>query len=55
MTIGSMPDVLPGKQVTVFVVQEQDTDEAFEALLHAAESSLAFWDNVYDNEDWNNA
>jgi hypothetical protein len=27
----------------------------FPALLKAAESSLGFWDNPLDDEDWNNA
>ena len=41
-----------GVRVTVFVVE---TGESFSDLLGAAESSLAFWDNPYDDEDWNNA
>ena len=41
-----------GAHVTVFVVE---AGESFGDLLGAAESSLAFWDNTYDDEDWNNA
>lgn len=41
-----------GARVTVFVVEAGDT---FGDLLLASESSLAFWDNPLDDEDWNNA
>jgi hypothetical protein len=41
-----------GMPVTVFVVPQ--TSE-FEDLTRAASSSLDFWDNPYDDEDWNNA
>lgn len=46
---------LPGKKVVVFVIQEQDDQDAFTDLINAAESSTGFWDNPYDDEDWNNA
>jgi len=42
----------PGAHVTVFVVE---AGESFSDLLMAAESSLAFWDNPLDDEDWKNA
>lgn len=42
-----------GSRITVFVVAEP-ADEA-EDLVLAAESSLDFWDNPYDDEDWNDA
>lgn len=42
----------PGAHVTVFVVQ---VNEPFHDLIGAAESSLDFWDNALDDEDWNNA
>ena len=42
----------PGAHVTVFVVE---SGESFSDLMLAAESSLAFWDNPLDDEDWNNA
>ncbi|MFH1906971.1 MAG: hypothetical protein ABIL11_06260 [Chloroflexota bacterium] len=42
----------PGAHVTVFVVE---TGDSFSDLMTAAESSLAFWDNPLDDEDWNNA
>ena len=42
-----------GTRVTVFVV-EQPIDR-FADLASAAQSSLGFWDNPYDDEDWNNA
>jgi len=36
--------------VTVFVIEESDD---FKDLLAASESGLDFWDNVFDDEDWN--
>jgi len=42
----------PGARVAVFVIEE--TDSAND-LVAAAQSSLGFWDNPYDDEDWNNA
>lgn len=44
--------LLPGAHVTIFVVEEP---EAFTDLLFASETSLDFWDNPIDDEDWNNA
>ena len=41
-----------GAQVTVFV---KEAGDSFSDLLHASESSLAFWDNPTDDQDWNNA
>lgn len=41
-----------GAHVTVFVVE---AGELFSDLMSASESSLAFWDNPYDDEEWNNA
>ena len=41
-----------GARVTVFVVE---AGESFADLMSAAQSSLAFWDNPYDDEDWNSA
>lgn len=38
-----------GAHVTVFIVEAGET---FNDLMNAAESSLAFWDNPYDDEDW---
>lgn len=40
----------PGTRVTVFVIEEPS--DTFDDLLQAAWSSLAFWDNPYDDEDW---
>jgi len=42
----------PGAHLTVFVVSEQPA-EYFDDLLAASESSLDFWDNPFDDEDWN--
>lgn len=42
-----------GARVIVFIVPEPQ--ETVKDLLTAAESSLAFWDNPLDDEDWNNA
>lgn len=40
----------PGSKVTVFIIGEADS---FHDLVAASESSLNFWDNPYDDEDWN--
>lgn len=42
-----------GVQVIVFVIKE--SADTFDDLLSAAQSSLDFWDNPFDDEDWNNA
>jgi len=42
---------LPGSRVVVFVVEQ--ADDTFDDLLAAAQSSLSFWDNPQDDEDWN--
>ena len=41
-----------GAHVIVFVIESGDT---FDDLLMASASSLDFWNNPYDDEDWNNA
>ena len=43
----------PGSHVTVFVIQE--LSDSSDDLLQASESSLGFWYNPFDDEDWNNA
>lgn len=43
----------PGARVVIFVIPQPQ--ETFTDLVAAAESSLAFWDNPLDDEDWNNA
>ncbi len=43
----------PGARVIVFVIEEPA--DTFNDLVLAAESSLDFWDNPLDDEDWNNA
>jgi len=40
-----------GARLTVFVIEANDV---FHELLAAAESSLDFWNNPFDDEDWNN-
>ncbi len=42
-----------GKRVVVFVVPEPA--DSFGDLIEASRSSLDFWDNPLDDEDWNNA
>jgi len=42
-----------GAKITVFVVSEYS--DPFDDLIVAAQSSLDFWDNTFDDEDWNNA
>ncbi len=41
-----------GAHVTVFVIESGDT---FDDLLAASESTLDFWNNPFDDEDWNHA
>ncbi len=43
----------PGSHITVFVVEEPADSTA--DLMAATQSSLAFWANPLDDEDWNNA
>ncbi len=43
----------PGVHVTVFVVES--TNGALHDLLLASQSSLEFWDNPLDDEDWKSA
>ena len=43
----------PGAAVTVFVIQEPS--DPFKDWVSAAQSSLDFWDNAFDDEDWNHA
>ncbi len=43
----------PGARLVVYVRRESDED--FADLMSAAESSLGFWDNPLDDEDWNHA
>jgi len=40
-----------GAHVVVFVIEA--AGESFDDLLSAAQSSLNFWNNPYDDEDWN--
>jgi hypothetical protein len=42
-----------GARVVVFVVP--DTDDRTSDLVAAASSSLGFWDNPVDDEEWNDA
>jgi hypothetical protein len=43
----------PGSRVTVFVIE--NPNDKFDDLLNASQSSLGFWDNQFDDEDWNDA
>jgi hypothetical protein len=42
-----------GSKVTVFVVN--DSTDTLDDLFLASQSSLDFWNNHLDDEDWNNA
>jgi hypothetical protein len=42
-----------GARVVVFVIPEPA--DTFDDLVAASESSLAFWNDPIDDEDWNNA
>ena len=41
----------PGARLLIFVIQ--DMTDTLNDLLSAAQSSLDFWDNPLDDEDWN--
>jgi hypothetical protein len=41
-----------GAHIIVFVIESGD---GFDELLAASESSLDFWNNPFDDEDWNDA
>jgi len=41
-----------GAKITVFVISEQPVDHLND-LSAASQSSLDFWDNAFDDEDWN--
>ncbi len=43
----------PGARVIVFVIEEPA--DTFDDLVSAAGTSLGFWDNPFDDEDWNDA
>lgn len=43
-----------GSHVVVYVVQENG-ERSVEDLLTASLSSIGFWDNPLDDEDWNHA
>lgn len=43
----------PGVHVTVFVIESPNG--VSRDLLSASQSSLEFWDNPLDDEDWNDA
>ena len=43
----------PGDRVVVYVCHESQGD--FTDLMAAAQSSVGFWDNPLDDQDWNDA
>jgi hypothetical protein len=43
----------PGARVVVFVIES--LEDSFSDLAQAAQTSLDFWDNSFDDEDWNSA
>jgi hypothetical protein len=42
-----------GARVVVFVVPE--SSDGMDDLVAAAQTTLDFWDNPYDDQDWNDA
>jgi hypothetical protein len=42
----------PGARVVIFVTEKSNE---FSDLLTAAQGSIGFWDNPFDDEDWNDA
>ena len=58
LTVRVSTDVPPGEHRVVLVIDGDVQDERAQEwsdLLHTATSSLDFWDNPYDDEDWNDA
>ena len=47
----------PGVRVKIFVIEEATDSvvDTFADLVFASQSSLDFWDNPLDDEDWNHA
>jgi hypothetical protein len=47
----------PGARVKIFVIEEaaDSSTDTFDDLAFASQSSLDFWDNGFDDEDWNHA
>ena len=45
--------IAEGTQIEVVVLTPREDD--FSDMVHAASSALAFWDNPWDDEDWNDA
>ena len=43
-----------GARVVVYVIEEP-ASESFDDLLAASSTSLDFWNNALDDEDWNDA
>jgi hypothetical protein len=50
--VGVAVPLSQGTKVVVFVVPETDR---MRDLIAASESTLSFWDNPLDDEDWNDA
>lgn len=44
---------LPGERVVIFVVKE--VADGWDDLINASQTTLDFWDNPFDDEDWNDA
>jgi len=47
-------NIHPGR-VRVIILEGDKCVAEKDDLLQAAQSSLGFWDNAYDDEDWNDA
>ena len=43
----------PGSRLMIFVIGE--ASDKFDDLMNASQSSLDFWNNPFDDEDWNDA
>jgi hypothetical protein len=48
-------DVPPGEHHVVLVIQDLAGSDDSGELVHAASTTLGFWDNPQDDEDWNDA
>ena len=58
LTLHVATDFPPGEHRVLLVIDgapREERGEEWNDLIQAATSSLDFWDNPYDDEDWNDA
>ena len=55
LTADVPPDVAPGEHRVLLVFDGDPGDDDTSELVKAATTTLDFWNNPYDDEDWNDA